>query len=236
MHFADFVVWIDQYEVDENLYPPCKTDLFSLYSHVKSHKVTQILEIGSGWSTLVLAQALLENCDELQHSDVISDPNFQGFRMISLDASEVYLKASLSRLSSQQSALVQGMVSTPRMTVLNARICHIFDSLPNFNADLIYLDGPDCDQVADSIYGISVHPKISSKAAAVPMSGDLLLLEHFIQPGSWIIVDGRGANSEFLKTHFVRDWEYNYRSELDQHFFHLVAPDWGQRNARYRMR
>ena len=32
------------------------------------------------------------------------------------------------------------------------------------------------------------------------MSADILVFEHFLQPGTLIVVDGRAANARFLKT------------------------------------
>jgi hypothetical protein len=43
------------------VYPPEIADLYALYSRVRNEKSIAILEIGSGWSTLVLVKALEEN-------------------------------------------------------------------------------------------------------------------------------------------------------------------------------
>ena len=215
------------------MYKPVLADLFSLYFLVRSTKSTSILEIGSGWSTLVLAQALLENRDHLGSNFKLQNPTRNAFILKSIDASDYFASVSLKRLDKYQREIVDVVVATPRMSLFEGRICHMFDLFPNFAADFIYLDGPDCDQVVGEIAGISVNTGEASGGYNLPMAGDLLRLEYFLEPGCQLVVDGRGANAEFLRTNFKRDWEYEYKSELDQHFFKLVSRPWGQRNIRH---
>ena len=59
------------------------------------------------------------------------------------------------------------------------------------------------------------------------MSADVLLIEPFLRPGTIIIVDGRGSNSEFIKNNLKRKWNYKYLKYTDQHIFSLVAKSWG---------
>lgn len=42
------------------------------------------------------------------------------------------------------------------------------------------------------------------------------------------MVDGRGANSNFLRKSLKRDWQYSYNPDTDQHFFDLNEPGWGK--------
>ena len=236
MNEDQFVSWLQEFSKDSNVYAPDLKDLFSLYSHVKEKKVTTILEIGSGWSTLVLAQALLENRNEFETVYLQENKGRMGFRMISLDASSHYLEVAISRLNNEHKELVSTLVSTPKMTKVANQICHVFELFPNFCADLIYLDGPDCDQVLGDVNGVSVNPNQKSGGLKLPMAGDLLQIEHFIEPGSWIIVDGRGANSEFMRNNFKRNWQYEYIEKLDQHFFYLDSPSWGLKNTKHKNR
>ena len=55
----------------------------------------------------------------------------------------------------------------------------------------------------------------------MPMAADILSFEHFLQPGTLIIVDGRTANARFLKCNLQRNWAYFYSPEWDQNFFEL---------------
>ena len=64
------------------------------------------------------------------------------------------------------------------------------------------------------------------------MSADILTFEHFLLPGTLIVIDGRTANARFLKTNLQRDWFYHYSEEYDQHFFELQEKPLGVYNQR----
>ena len=83
------------------------------------------------------------------------------------------------------------------MNMFNNRVCTYYDPIPNICPDLIYLDGPDQFSPEKDIRGISTRHQ-----DRMPMSGDILTFEHFLQPGTLIIVDGRTANARFLKITF----------------------------------
>jgi len=93
--------------------------------------------------------------------------------------------------------------------------------------DLIYLDGPDQFSPLGNVRGVS-----TNHSDRLPMSGDILAIEHFLLPGTLIVVDGRSANARFLKTNFQRDWSYFYHQEFDQHFFELLEEPLGIFNKR----
>jgi len=228
--------WLADKSTSEDVYKPVLTDLYSLYSTARSTKSTSILEIGSGWSTLVLAQALLENREELGSNFKLLNPTRSAFVLKSVDASEYFASVALKRLNEEQREIVDMVVTTPRMSLFEGRICHVFDLFPNFTADLIYLDGPDCDQVIGEIAGISVNMGGSLGGYNLPMAADILRIEFFLEPGCQIVVDGRGANAEFLRASFRREWEYEYKRDIDQHFFKLVSSPWGERNIRHMKR
>ena len=92
----------------------------------------------------------------------------------------------------------------------------MYKKLPNICPDLIYLDAPDQYSPNGNVRGISTrHPD------RLPMAGDLLAIEHFLLPGTLIVVDGRTANARFLRANFQRSWRYQYFKNFDQHFFEL---------------
>ena len=64
------------------------------------------------------------------------------------------------------------------------------------------------------------------------MSADILTFEHFLLPGTLIVVDGRTANARFLKSNLQRDWQYSYIEEYDQHFFELKEAPLGVYNQK----
>jgi hypothetical protein len=110
-------------------------------------------------------------------------------------------------------------------SLFNDRVCTFYDPVPNLCPDLIYLDGPDQFSPIGDIRGIS-----TKHSDRMPMSADILSFEHFLQPGTLIIVDGRTANARFLKSNFQRNWNYIYNEDWDQHFFELLEMPLGQYN------
>jgi hypothetical protein len=103
----------------------------------------------------------------------------------------------------------------------------MYSKIPNVCPDFIYLDGPDQFSPIGEIRGISTR-----SIDRLPMSADLLAIEHFLLPGTLIVVDGRSANARFLKSNFQRNWEYQYLEEYDQHFFELKEPPLGKINKK----
>ena len=106
-------------------------------------------------------------------------------------------------------------------------MCTFYNPLPNLCPDLIYLDGPDQFSALGEIRGMSTRHQ-----DRMPMSGDILTFEHFLQPGTLIIVDGRAANTRFLMSNFQREWAYFYSEKWDQHFFELQEEPLGIFNER----
>ena len=64
------------------------------------------------------------------------------------------------------------------------------------------------------------------------MSADILFIEYFLEPGTIIIVDGRTANSNFLKDHFNRNWKHVHDLKADCHYFKLEDKPWGKYNIK----
>ena len=211
------------------LYPPDFEDLYSLYLKTRQKKIVAILELGSGWSTLALALALEEN--RISHSDfvlsAIRHPN--PFALMTVDVSPEYSSKAISRLSQLNLKIdVIPIVSSAYMSNVNGQICHLYKNIPPFTADLIYLDGPDCDQVEGNVNGMTVNFGSDNYRYGLPMSGDLISLEPFFWPGTNLVVDGRGANARFLKNNFLRNWIYEYNKEVDQHHFLLDEEPFGK--------
>lgn len=214
---------------DNSVYHPKFKDLYSLYRLIRKRKVISVLEFGSGWSTLVIAKALEENQKLFEGwvEQKIRHPN--PFKVLTVDASKSYQEIALNRLRIHHlSQVAVGAVSSVGMTILNSSICTLFNDIPPFTADLIYLDGPDCGQVSGSVNGFNVQFGDEEKLYGLPMSGDILMLEPFLWPGTMILVDGRGANARFLRTHLSRKWKYSFDRRTDQHLFRLTEAPWGK--------
>ena len=58
----------------------------------------------------------------------------------------------------------------------------------------------------------------------------ILLIEYYLIKGTIILIDGRGANAQFLRDNFRRKWIYEYFRKYDQHLFYLDADSFGPKN------
>ena len=132
---------------------------------------------------------------------------------------EVKYKNQLETVIYHKSELIMGE--------FDGRVCTYYDPLPNICPDFIYLDGPDQFSPVGDIRGITTNHK-----DRMPMSADILSIEHFLTPGTLIVTDGRTANARFLKSNLQRDWLYSYNQEYDQHYFELVEEPLGIYNRR----
>jgi hypothetical protein len=233
--FQDFVSFIKDLESPFklsashiSLYPPIYEDLYSLYFHVRKSKVISILEYGSGWSTLALALGLSENCKLYGNYIKTNLRHPNAFQLMTVDASEYFLKIATDRARTVLPDGIIPVLSKSRIIEYSGQICHVYSKVPNFTADLVYLDGPDANQVEGNYFGRGVDFGDQNKIYGLPMSADVLITENFFWPGSKIIVDGRGANARFILNHLTRSWQYEYDAALDQHLFTLSENAWGR--------
>ena len=203
-------------------------DLIRLHFLVTSRKVTTILEFGVGKSTKVFDHALSIN--KIKYNSYVSNNlrRSNEFECHSVDSSRKWIKKTRKKY---QTNLVYYHYTKCQTTTFNGRICTMYKKLPNICPDLIYLDAPDQYSPKGNIRGISTrHPD------RLPMAGDLLALEHFLLPGTLIVVDGRTANARFLKANFQRSWRHLYFKNFDQHFFELDESPlgvWNNRQMRF---
>lgn len=211
--------------VDPNLqeaFAPELDDLCKLHFLVRSRKVSTILEFGLGKSTIVFDDGLVKN--ENEYNDFV-EKNLRRtnrFECFSVDNNEIWIDEVTSNYSTRRIVYHHSPLD---MGVFNERICTYYQSLPNVCPDLIYLDGPDQFSVKGNIRGITTaHPD------RLPMSADILTIEHFLLPGTLIVTDGRTANARFLKSNLQRNWIYCHDSDADQHYFELSEEPLGVYN------
>ena len=113
------------------------------------------------------------------------------------------------------------------MTNYRGIISTEYKRLPTCNPDFIYLDGPDQFKIKGNCNGITI-----KHIDMMPMNSDIMKIEYFLVPGTIIVVDGRGANSSFLKNNLQRKWSYKYDKTFDQHIFILTDQSLGIYNDR----
>jgi hypothetical protein len=211
-------------------FPPELDDLIRLHHLVLSRKVTTILEFGVGKSTVVFAHALSVN--EARHGAYVQDNLRRNnpFELHSVDNNSHWLEqvrgtwppsafAGPERVTLHHCPLTTG-------TFLD-RVCTYYEGIPDLCPDLIYLDGPDQFSAEGSVRGLSTRHK-----DRMPMAADILAFEHFLTPGTLIVVDGRTANARFLKCNLQRDWSHIHIPAYDQHFFELTEAPLGVFNQR----
>ena len=200
-------------------------DLIRLHYLVTSRKVSTILEIGVGKSTIVLDHALEKN--KLKYGDFVNKNlrRSNPFECHSVENNEEWIEFTKSTNPSIKNVTFH--YCQCNVTTFNGRICTLYDNFPNICPDLIYLDAPDQFSPIGNVRGISTnHPD------RLPMSADILALEHFLLPGTLIVIDGRTANARFLEKNLQRNWTYHHSEKYDQHFFELKEASLGLYNRR----
>ena len=208
-------------------FPAELDDLSRLHFITRDRKVNTILEFGVGNSTIIFSHALSLNKNK--YKDVVRK-NFRKnniFQIHSIDNYEKWIQLCKQKINNLNFdiEITNFHFSTLKMSEFCGRICTFYENLPNISPDLIYLDGPDQFSPIGDIRGIS-----TKDPDRFPMAADILAFEHFLHPGTLIIVDGRTANARFLKNNFQRKWSYFYSENWDQHYFELTEDPLGKYN------
>jgi hypothetical protein len=203
-------------------YLPELDDQARLHFLATTRKAITILEFGVGHSTLVLADALYKNKQRYEEYVSKNLRYSNPFEIHCVDANEHFLKLTEEKIPDHLKEFVHLHYSKVIMGKFNDRICTYYEKLPNIRPDLIYLDAPDQFIAEGSVNGIT-----TAHSDRMPMSADILTIEHFLQPGTVILIDGRTANARFLKTNFQRNWSYTQDSIADINTFELNEPPLG---------
>ena len=199
-------------------------DLIRIHYLATSRKVTTVLEFGVGKSTVVLDHALGEN--ESRYGDLVRRElrRSHPFELHSIDNNRKWIAHVRDQFELPNTSL---HFSKCRVSTLNGRICTLYDNLPNICPDFIYLDGPDQFSPSGTIRGISTR-----QPDRLPMAGDIIALEHFLLPGTLVLVDGRSANTRFLISNLQRKWSHYYFEDFDQHLLELQESPLGVFNRK----
>lgn len=197
-------------------------DLIRLHYLVTSRKVTTVLEFGVGVSTFVLNHALVENEKKYKNFVTTNLRRANAFELHSVDNDKKWIKHVKKKYKLSNAFLYR---ENCRMSTFGDRICTYYDQIPNICPDFIYLDAPHQFSVLGQVKGISTR-----HLDRVPMAADILSIEHFLLPGTLIVVDGRTANARFLERNFQRNWKHTTNPNYDQHFFELIEKPLGYIN------
>ncbi len=207
--------------------PPEYDDLCRLHYLCRSRKVNTVLEFGVGMSTIIFASAMNSNRTDYGGYTASNFRCSQPHVTHSVDNYDKWITRTAELLPAHLRCnnLCHFHMAEVVMGTFCGRICTYYDPLPNISADLIYIDGPDQFSAVGDVRGISTRHR-----DRLPMSADLLAIEHFLEPGALVIVDGRTANARFLKRNLQRNWAYLHVPDWDQHFFELQEEPLGYLN------
>jgi len=207
-------------------YAPEVDDLYHLYSLVRRKLVTSVLEYGSGWSSLAIHVGLLENRASFaqEFEGVVRHPNL--FQHLIIDADERFLNITLQRLNKLKSDCQIIPVSAD-CEVVNDTVAN-WNYLPNFVADLVYVDGPDDNQIKGNFKNWTYGGNFTT-----PIFEDLITLEPYFWPESLIVFDGRTAHARYVKNKFRRNWNFMHDPFGDRSIFRLDEPPFGEVSAEF---
>jgi predicted O-methyltransferase YrrM len=111
------------------------TDYFALYRYIRRHKPREVLECGTGFSTVIIAQALKEN--EL-------DYGIQG-HLVSMEEDAAYFQSALNSLpdeikNSKRVKIVLSPAVEDAYEIFNGVR---YTNIPKRNYDFVFIDGPN---------------------------------------------------------------------------------------------
>ena len=184
---------------DKSPYKPNIKDLVRLHFFIKMRNVTTILELGVGYSTLIMADALNLNKNKINKSIISKIRRGNLIELHTVDTDRKYI--SLTKKKNKYNKIIKFNYSMAILEKFNHRPCAKFKNLPNITPDFIYIDGPCYMHVKGTINGINMRHKDRTL-----ISTDLLCIEHLLVPGTTIIWDGQKNNVNFFKKNTIRNW------------------------------
>jgi hypothetical protein len=137
-------------ERENKLDPPEFSDLYFLYKTTRESHAVSILEFGSGYSTLIFAIALYQNYLQFGQDYLKKCTHPNAFELLTIDASPYFLKTSIERIPEEIQKFViphSSKVELFEFGGAGGQIANRWIDLPNFSPDLIYIDGPDPEQI-----------------------------------------------------------------------------------------
>jgi hypothetical protein len=184
-------------------YPPEYDDLARLHALVTKRKILNVLELGSGKSSIVFADALKQNYDNYA-KNITGIRRANPFRLISIESEEKY-KIEVTNECEERGLVnfVEIFFSEATQTTYAGQICGQYKNIPPSCPDLIYVDGPMpmSYQNGSSQYMDMRHNEVTN------ITCDVLRIEPILLPGTIVIIDGMTNNSRFIRNNLKRCWE-----------------------------
>ncbi|MDP6832730.1 MAG: class I SAM-dependent methyltransferase [Alphaproteobacteria bacterium] len=173
-------------------------DLWFLYNLVRQRKPRLIMELGSGCSTVIFAQALHDNA-----KDAGEDPDNAG-RIISFDGMAEWAEVTRASVPAHLAPFCEiqyvSAVEEDRGSDLGFR----YQRLPEGVPDFLYVDGP----------ALLPERKICF---------DAMYLQERFQPGFTMVVDGRHDTVRFLRRHLSEKYRVSRNLVLHNTRFDLLG-------------
>jgi len=207
-------------------FPPEAGDLVRIHQLIRSRKCFTVLEMGLGFSTVIIADALAKNqadWEALEHTPEIR--NRFMFQLFSVDSSVEWIEVCKQRFPELLRDRVHFHHSEVEIGTFQGQLCHYYSQLPDIVPDFIYMDGPSPKDVKGTLNGLSFQCD-----ERTVMAGDLLLMEPVLLPGTFILVDGRTNNARFMERNFTRPFEVNWDRKGDVTTFELTEERLGPHN------
>lgn len=202
-------------------------DVTRLHYLITSRKVTTVMELGVGKSSIAMADALKQN--KTEHANFVSEHlrRSNAFELHSIDNMEEWIEKCQNSMPTALQPYILFHYCPLQIGSFQDRLCTYYQNMPNICPDFIYIDAPGQFFVEGDLRGLT-----TAHLDRMPMVADILTIEHFLQPGTLLVVDGRAANARFLKANLQRHWRYMYDEDFDQHFFELHEKPLGRINKR----
>jgi hypothetical protein len=174
---------------------PDFSDLLFLYQTVRCRKPGCVLEFGSGCSTVIIAQALSENRIESSASN--------GY-LCSLDADPYWARVTAQAIPEDLRELCEVRYSSVSEVDFAGTRVFRHARVPEISPNLLYLDGP-------------------ALTREIQVAVDVLDIEDRFPPDFYGIIDGRWANTSFLKRHLKRRYSFKHRWLFGNSTFQLMT-------------
>jgi hypothetical protein len=156
--------------------------MWTLYRNIRSRCPQRVMELGTGCSTVVIAEALRRN--GMGH-------------LVTVDANERWLGETEKSLSPALRRHVTLHHSPIVVDAIEGEACHRYVDLPDQPLDFLYVDGPDRKDVPGWTHG-------------KPVAADPLHLEPEFSPGFRMLFEKRSATIAFLRRHLRRRYRVRH--------------------------
>ncbi|MFL2898368.1 MAG: hypothetical protein ACJZ4G_02005 [Candidatus Pelagibacter sp.] len=163
--------------VSDFLMDPDYIDLLNLYKIILQRKPKCTLEVGAGYSTIVILNALKKNA-ELDKEKI---------KFFSLEQDQGYLDKMKTYFNEEDLAVLKFVKINLIVKKINGQNVSICDEFPSIKINFFYEDRAD-------------HPKI-------PIAGDGVNIEEKMPEDFCLCVDGMNKTVRFFKENLKRDYK-----------------------------